>query len=209
MKGKKQIDWQEVKSRLRKSQEAMDRTLSLDEERTESVLRLRTARLAGRRGQATAPATALPVLVFGLGAERYGIELADLAEALPFAHCTPVPAAPPELLGVINIRGEIRSVVDLGRLLGLPQAEQQEPDPALALQARGYVLLLRHEGREVGVRVDQIDKVQRLALEQLAIPSEGGGDLPVHYLKGRSPDRVLVLDTQALFAHSVFAGRSL
>src|SRR5437879_4642246 len=113
------INWAEVKQRLNESQLALDKARADDPERLESVYRQRAAQLADRRAQVSGPVSALRVLVFGLGTERYALEFADLVEMLPFARCTPVPGGPAQLLGVANIHGEIRSVLDLGRLLEL------------------------------------------------------------------------------------------
>jgi len=182
MKGtRKPIDWEAVKGRLAASQLALDRALTVDESRLQDIYRRRAVQLAQRRVHAGASTTGLPWLVVTLGAERYGIALRDVVEAIPFARCTPVPGARSELLGVINVRGEVRSVVDLARLLGLPKTEEKRA---------GYILLLRRQGQEIGLRVEQLEQVRLLSFEEAAGP-------PSPYVKGRS-EGVLLLDTAAL-----------
>ena len=140
---RKEIDWEEVLARLRQGELALERASTPDPQRVEAVYRQRAAQLAGRRAQAGAVSPPLPVLTFYLGEERYGIELTALAEVVPFAGCTPLPGASPGVLGVVNARGEVRPVVDLARLIGLPEGG-----------ASGYVLFLRGEG--AGLRVGRV-----------------------------------------------------
>src|SRR5688500_3176258 len=109
------IDWEEVHRRLHASQQALERALGDDPARVEAAFRHRAEQLASRRARETDRTAGLRVLVFALGADRYGIELSDLVEVVPFARCTSVPGGPRQLLGVINFRGAVRSVVDLGR----------------------------------------------------------------------------------------------
>jgi len=55
---------------------------------------------------------------------------------LPFAPCAPVPGAPPQFLGVINLRGELRAVVDLARLL-VPSADGNSDSEFVLMLRRG------------------------------------------------------------------------
>jgi purine-binding chemotaxis protein CheW len=189
------IDWSEVKRRLRESQQALEKALTASPERTKTIYCERAAQLAGRRVRAEGPSTALRLLVFVLRGERYGLDFADVVELLPFAHCTPVPGAPPQLLGVTNVRGEIRSVVDLGRLLDLPENDRR---------GEGYILLVRHQGREMGLRVDGLDRLQAVLPEELAGAADETAAVSLRSLRALTPDKARVLSTEALFAHPLF-----
>jgi chemotaxis-related protein WspB len=57
------------------------------------------------------------LLVFHLGQERYALDAAEVAEVLPLVHVKPVAHAPAGVAGVIDVRGEIVPVVDLGSLV--------------------------------------------------------------------------------------------
>src|SRR5688500_10429476 len=119
-KARKRIDWESAKKRLRESDLALEQVLITSPERLHAAFLKRAAQLAARTSETTAGAAARSVLCFTLGQERYGIVLSDLSEIMPMGVSTPVPGAPTELIGVINLRGEIRAVLDLGRLLSLP-----------------------------------------------------------------------------------------
>ncbi len=188
------IDWDEVKTRLRESEVGLERALNPDRQRLEAVYGRRAAELAARRLPAEATAATIPVLTFALAAERYGIELPDLADVLPFTRCTAVPGSPPELLGVINLRGEVRCVVELSRLLGLPERDDR---PA------GYVILLRRSPFPVGLRIDQIEQVQQVSPTEWTTPAEAVR-LPGRFVKGVTSDKIRVLSTQVLLSHPEF-----
>jgi purine-binding chemotaxis protein CheW len=186
------IDWDDVRRRLAESERALERALDGDPVRLDAAYRRRAERLAARRTEA-APAAeeSVPVLAFGIGAERYGLPLRDLEAVLPFANCTPVPGGVAELLGVTNVRGAVRSVLDLRRLLGLPEG------PA---GGAGYILLVRHGDQVVGLRVDSLEKAVRVATGSLVAAAEPLG----RYVKGLTPDRVIVLDAGAVLDHPAF-----
>jgi purine-binding chemotaxis protein CheW len=185
------IDWDAVRRRIEASTAALDAALTASPERLEAVYRERAAALAGRRAQ-TAP-VGRRVLVFELGAERYGLDFGDVTGVLPFDVCTPVPGGPPELLGVMNINGEIRSVLDLGALIGLPAGSERA----------GYVLLVRARGRATALRVDRLDRVRLVSPGEIATP-EGDGRTDGRYVTGLTADAVRLLDTVAVLAHPVF-----
>ena len=187
------INWEEVKNRLVESQLRLEQSGSADPQRLEAVYRQRASQLANRRLALRTAAPTRPVLAFFLGAERYGLELIDLAEVLPFGRCTPLPGAQRELLGVINLQGEVRSVLDLSRLLGLPDTN---------VSTGGYILMLRQQSLQIGLRVDRVEGIQHIVLAELALAGEQGPDSPACFLRGLTPDRLRILSTEAIVRHS-------
>ena len=61
---------------------------------------------------------------FGLGGIFIGIDVRKVQEVLRHDQMTAVPLAPAELVGLLNLRGEIVPALDLRRLLGLPLARE-------------------------------------------------------------------------------------
>ncbi len=162
------------------------------DDRLEQMYRLRARRLADRRA-AKVEATTVAVLAVWLGSERYAIELSDLAEVIAYRGSTSVPGAPPALLGVINVRGDIRAVADLGRLLDLPKS---------ADESAGYVLMLRQKGRTVGFRVDGIDQVRHIDPALVKVTADGGtAPGGARFVRGLTPDGIMWLDTNAAMAN--------
>ena len=65
-------------------------------------------------------AATVQLVTFRLGKEEFGVPIAAVQEVVRVPEVTPVPEAPWFLEGVINLRGRIIPVMDLGRRLRLP-----------------------------------------------------------------------------------------
>ncbi len=147
--------------------------------------------MAAPRGHADHVAAGFDVLGVRIANERYALSLDTLSEVMVLARWTPVPGQPQYLLGVTNLRGEIRPVLDLHSLLGLTP-----PEP----ETRCWVVFLKAGGAEVGVRVDALDRVVRLDPAGLTRPRESGNGLPQRFISGISPDALILLDIAQLLA---------
>lgn len=129
-----------------------------------------------------------------IGGQLFGVEVCDIREVFSPQDVTPVPRAPDEIAGLMNLRGRIVTAVDARRRLGI--APRAEGDPVMALGLE--------EGAELfGVLVDEVGEVMRLKADTLE-PS------PAHLeprwralLRGvhRLDDNLLaVLDVRALIS---------
>lgn len=99
----------------------------------------------------------ISALLARIGGTRIVVPAALVGEVLRMPDLTRVPGLPRWLPGVANVRGQVLAVVDLRPLLGLPQ------DTAAA---RPRLLRLDSGGVEVGLRVDAVDGVADLDLDQ-------------------------------------------
>ena len=132
------------------------------------------------------------LVVFRLGDRSFGIDLAAVTEILRPRTATRLPGAPPAVLGLVNVRGRIVTVVDLAVALGLR-----------AQAAPGAVMLVEHGPKLVGAGVDEVLEVQRArepADEEggpSAVPSSG----TVHALEAHEEGVVVVLDIHDLLSH--------
>lgn len=104
----------------------------------------------------------IAALSFVLSGERYGIELKYLAETRPSTPLRRLPSAPPHLAGLMNLRGELVPVVDLGPIVGAGQREM-----ALTLAA---VLILSLQGSKLALAVDQAEDILTFPLRELQPP---------------------------------------
>jgi chemotaxis signal transduction protein len=190
------IDWDLVRSQLQSSERALEEAMTESPARIDAAYRLRAARLAQGRTGPDPRAPGLPVLVFRLGLERYAIEIEEVAEVLRLERCAPVPGSPPLFAGVINLRGELRAVVDLARLLVLPGSAN--PDKG---NDSGFVLLLRRHGQEIGLKVDRIDELRQIGAEELSLPSQG------KYVTGLAAGTLILLSVDAVLAEVFSKGR--
>lgn len=97
---------------------------------------------------------------FELASQKYAIAILKVFEVLSDADIEPVPCAPQSVLGVINLRGSIVTVIDLSVWLGLEKAA-----------ASHCIIVVNHEDQAIGVRVDRI-------LEVLDIPQNSINPVP-------------------------------
>ena len=61
----------------------------------------------------------LDIIAFRLRGQEFCVETTKVREIRGWVACTPVPYAPPDVLGVINLRGEVVPIIDLARRLGM------------------------------------------------------------------------------------------
>ena len=92
-----------------------------------------------------------------------GIELTRVQELLRFQEMTSVPLAPRAIEGLINLRGQIVTALDVRRVLGLPAVESEEKLP--------MNIVIQSEGGPVSLLVDEICDV-------LDVPVEASTPLP-------------------------------
>jgi purine-binding chemotaxis protein CheW len=163
-------------------------TETLERQRIEAVWRLRADRLSQRPLAVEAGQDFRPVIVLGLGMERYGIDLSDVAEVLPPTRATPVPGAAAVVAGVINVHGEIRPVLDLRRLLDMDAAPSGQ---------RPRMILLSQAGRQMGLQIDSVEQIRWIGSRDLRADGNSGRS---RYIQAATHDLMMLLDTQALFA---------
>jgi purine-binding chemotaxis protein CheW len=125
----------------------------------------RAARRAGEGGKR------VEYLSFGLAGETYAVAIELVAEILRLAPITEVPRAPDTVLGVISVRGKLVTVIDLRRRFNLPPAT---PD------RRSRILLADTRAEQLGLLVDDVQQVWRLASEEIEPASVLGGEQAPH-----------------------------
>ena len=126
----------------------------------------RAARRAGEMG------ARVEYLALGLGSESYAVQIAHVAEILRPPPITEVPRASPNVLGVVSVRGRLVTVVDLRRRLGLDEAP---------IDRRSRVLLAdAGTGEQIGLLVDEVRQVWRLAADEIEPPNALGGEQAAH-----------------------------
>ena len=142
------------------------------------------------------------LLAFELAGERYALPLAVVKEIMRVPAVTEVPRAPEAVLGVLSARGRVTTLIDLRTRLRL----QERP-----FSTRTRVLLVEHGDEVVGLLVDAVLQVQRLASNEIELSSVLGAGAPAHLLGIGRPtppgggaraegDMVLLLDLEPLLA---------
>jgi len=117
-------------------------------------------------------------LSFLLNEDWYGLSVYHLVEVLPPPKITRVPSVPDHILGVINLRGEVLSTIDLKKFFGLPQGESTE-DQA--------IIVVEHSGVRTGLLVDDIGDLVNLAPEDLSEEPLLAGTSQRVFFEGAAP----------------------
>jgi purine-binding chemotaxis protein CheW len=128
----------------------------------------------------------LELVGFVLAGERYGIESCFVREVARLTRFTPVPGTPAFVLGVTNLRGEILALFDLRQLLGIVTE---------GVTDLGRIVVLGEHRREFGLLADAASEILSVPAASLASPETAWGRT---YVRGVSPDGVIVLSGQAL-----------
>lgn len=135
---------------------------------------------------------------FGLGGQDYGLPILQVHEVLRPLPVEPVPGAPDIVPGVINLRGQVVTVIDLRRYLGLPPA---------APTADTRIVVVAHEGETFGLVVDSIGEVSKIAegaIKPLPALHRDGDRFRFVGVVGRDSALLTLLDVDALFAQMRF-----
>jgi len=191
-RGKARFDWAELHSRLNASQAALKQRLTPSSEEKQKILRARARELAlGGKAEAKSPDLLLDVVEFVLGSEHYGIESSHIREIHPLSEFTPLPCTPAFVLGLVNVRGQILSIINIKKLFDLPEK---------GLTDLNKVIIVHSNHVELGILADAILGVRRIALEELhpALPTLTG--IREEYLKGITKDPLVVLDVKKILS---------
>ena len=134
------------------------------------------------------------LVVFHLGAELYGVEIARVHEIIRLMQVTRVPRAPSFVEGVINLRGKVIPVVDLRRRFGLPQADHTRASRIVVVELSEQV---------VGIIVDGVSEVLRVNTATIEPPSPVVAGIDSEYLSGIAKvgeQLVILLDLDRVLA---------
>lgn len=158
----------------------------------QKLLRERAQRLA-REPAAEETGERLEVVEFLLGSEHYGIETSFIREVHPLREMTLLPCTPDFVLGIINLRGAIISVLDLRIFFELGRQETAE---------LSKVIVLRGATMEFGILADAVVGVRTIAARGVQPPPATVTGIRADYLKGVTREHLVLLDAGKLLSDS-------
>ncbi|HYW78494.1 MAG TPA: chemotaxis protein CheW, partial [Thermoguttaceae bacterium] len=139
-------------------------------------------------------ATETEFVTFCVGDALMGVNIRQVEEINRHVEVTIVPHAPPYVRGVINLRGEVVTVVDLRRILGLPPAE-------ITQQTR--TIVVRSKGEQIGLLIDRIADVVKARNDEIDPPPANVGGVEGRFFKGvykSDSELLIILDIDAALA---------
>ncbi len=183
MSGNARLNWAEVRERLSRVQQAIDETALHSSETRDRIYRMR-AELLARPVSHREDSESEEIMIVRIGGARYGIALPEIAEVTGGSTCAPVPGAPPEVAGLIQVRGEVRPVLNAGRILGVSEDDSG---------GSKCILLLRRGSREIGIQVDEVEDIRTVREEERKSLFHGAA-----HARWMTDDLVTVLDIDSL-----------
>ena len=137
----------------------------------------------------TAQSTDDPILqwvTFRLDSESYGINVMQVQEVLRHTEIAPVPGAPEYVLGIINLRGNVVTVIDTRQRFGLGPAPVTD-------QTR--IVIIEADRQVVGILVDSVAEVVYLRQSEIETAPNIGTDESAKFIQGvcNKNDELLIL----------------
>lgn len=124
-------------------------------------------------GEASDPV--LRWVTFRLGNEKYGINVMQVQEVLRVTEIAPVPGAPDYVLGIINLRGNVVTVIDTRKRFGLEPKEMDDSTRIVIIEADEQV---------VGILVDSVAEVVDLHASQMETAPNVGTEENSKFIQG-------------------------
>ena len=114
-------------------------------------------------------------VTFRLEGETYGINVMQVQEVLRYTEIAAVPGAPAYVLGIINLRGNVVTVIDTRHRFGLTTAEVSEQTRIVIIEADSHV---------VGILVDAVAEVVYLRQSEIETAPNVGNDESAKFIQG-------------------------
>lgn len=133
----------------------------------------------------------LELLTFRLAQQEYALDIMSVREIRGWTRATPLPHAPDYMKGVINLRGTVLPVMDLGFRLGL--TDRTEPE-------RNVIIVVKSQDSLTGLLVDAVSDIVQLTSDNLQPPPDmasGQGENVVQALTLIEDRMIRVLDLAA------------
>jgi len=110
-------------------------------------------------------------------------------EVYPLKELTPLPCTPPFVAGIVNVRGQVISVIDIKKFFDLPER---------GLTDLNKVIILSDGVMEFGILADAVVDVRNIPLEKIqsGLPTLTG--IREDYLRGVTAERLVILDAEKL-----------
>lgn len=129
-------------------------------------------------------------LIFSLCGEQYAVPLLNVKEVIALTDITPVPYSPPHFKGIMNLRGQVISVIDLRLKLRMAKADTS---------AETAIIILDLSPLSLGIIVDSVESVLAVDQKEIQPPPDVGSGSNTNYIRGvtrKDKKLILLLDIE-------------
>jgi len=137
---------------------------------------------------------ALEIIAFMLHNQQFCVRTTSIREIRGWAPVTPLPHAPTDVLGVMNLRGTVIPIVDLSVKLGMPPTAASE---------RSAIVVTNVSGKTIGLMVDRVSDILTVATGDLQPVPIAAGITSGSYAEGifaRDKEMICFLNLDAIFS---------
>lgn len=141
-------------------------------------------------------------VTFRLDEEVYGINVMLVQEVLRVTDIAPVPGAPGYVVGIINLRGNVVTVIDTRMRFGLPSREMDDSTRIVIIEA---------EKQTVGIVVDSVAEVVDIYSNEIESAPNVGNDETARYIEGvvsRGEELLILVDLNKLLSDDEWSDMS-
>ncbi len=145
----------------------------------------------------------MQLVTFRLDDETYGINVMHVQEVLRVSEIAPVPGSDSWVLGIINLRGNVVTVIDTRLRFGLPMAETTDTSRIVIIDANAQAM---------GILVDSVAEVVELPESELDTAPAVSNDEASRYILGvasREEDLLIVVDVNKMLDENDAGGDGL
>ncbi len=133
-------------------------------------------------------------VTFKLEMETYGINVMQVQEVLRYTEIAPVPGAPSYVLGIINLRGNVVTVIDTRSRFGLESNE---------ITDNTRIVIIEAEKQVIGILVDSVAEVVYLKASEIDAAPNVGNDESAKFIQGvsnRDGELLILVDLDQLLS---------
>ena len=138
-------------------------------------------------------------VTFRLENEKYGINVMQVQEVLRVTEIAPVPGAPGYVLGIINLRGNVVTVIDSRKRFGLEPIEMDDST---------RIVIIESENQVVGILVDSVAEVVDIRASEVEQAPNVGTEESAKFIQGVSSiegDLLILIDLNKLLTDEEWA----
>ncbi len=138
-------------------------------------------------------------VTFILDGEKYGINVIQVREVLRNIEIAPVPGALSYILGIINLRGNVVTVLDTRARFGLTSADFNEESRIIIIETNDQI---------VGLLVDSIAEVADILQSQIELTPNVGNDDSAKYIRGvhsKNGELLILVDVEKVLSDDEWA----
>lgn len=183
----KEIDLTQILDRLNEPKPDIE----IDPVKKIKILKHRARMLSRKPEHIKEHEDTIELVEFVLAYENYAIESVYISEVYPLKEFVTIPCTPDFVVGIINVRGRIISIIDLKKIFDLPEK---------GIADFNKIIIIKSELNEFGIVADSITGVRSIPVNEIQTSMSTLTGVRERYLKGVLKNRIIFLDAAKILS---------